>query len=129
MKVPHEVLNKPGRLDPGEFALMQQHTIYGVELLAGIEFPWDIRPIIRWHHERADGKGYPDGLVGEEIPLHAQVIGIVDVWDALTTDRPYRPAMPFDDAIAQMEACRGHWRAAVYGAFQAAVAQEKGSAG
>jgi putative nucleotidyltransferase with HDIG domain len=117
VKVPHEVLNKPGRLDPDEFALMQQHTIYGVELLAAIEFPWDIRPIIRWHHERADGKGYPDGLVGEEIPLHAQIIGIVDVWDALTTDRPYRPAMPFDEAMAQMEQCRPHWRPAVYEAF------------
>lgn len=125
MKVPHEILNKPGRLDPDEFALMQQHPIYGVELLAAIEFPWDIRPIIRWHHERADGKGYPDGLVGEEIPLPAQIIGIVDVWDALTTDRPYRPAMSHAEAMAQMEQCREHWRGAVYDAFCRAVGSVK----
>ena len=122
VKVPHEVLNKPGKLTDEEFALMQQHTIYGVELLAAIEFPWDIRPIIRWHHERADGRGYPDALQGEEIPLHAQIIGIVDVWDALTTDRPYRKAMTSDEAMAQMEQCRGWWRPEVYEAFAKGVA-------
>ncbi len=125
VKVPHEVLNKPGKLTDEEFALMQQHTIYGVELLAAIEFPWDIRPIIRWHHERADGRGYPDALQGEEIPLHAQIIGIVDVWDALTTDRPYRKAMTSDEALAQMEQCRGWWRPEVYDAFAKGVASRE----
>jgi putative nucleotidyltransferase with HDIG domain len=122
VKVPHEVLNKPGKLTEEEFALIQQHTIYGVELLAAIEFPWDIRPIIRWHHERADGKGYPDALQGEEIPLHAQIIGIVDVWDALTTNRPYRKAMTRDEAMEQMEQCRTWWRPEVYTAFAKGVA-------
>jgi HD-GYP domain-containing protein (c-di-GMP phosphodiesterase class II) len=90
-------------------------------LLASIQFPWDIRPIIRSHHERADGKGYPDALHGDEIPLNAQVIGIVDVWDALTTDRSYRKAMTHEAALEQMSQCRSWWRGSVYEAFMAAV--------
>ena len=100
---------------------MQGHTIYGVELLASIQFPWDIKPIIRSHHERADGRGYPDALRGDEIPLSAQVIGIVDVWDALTTDRSYRKAMTHDAALEQMAQCRGWWRGSVYDAFMTTV--------
>ena len=121
VRVPHEILNKPGPLTPDEFRLMQDHTIYGVELLASIQFPWDIKPIIRSHHERADGRGYPDALRGDEIPLSAQVIGIVDVWDALTTDRSYRKAMTHDAALEQMAQCRGWWRSSVYEAFMATV--------
>ena len=117
VRVPAAVLNKPGKLTPEELALMQQHTIFGIELLAATEFPWDIRPIIRWHHERADGSGYPDALQGDEIPLHAQIIGIVDVWDALTTDRPYRGAMPYVEAMEQMNRCARHWAPLVYEAF------------
>ena len=122
VRVPHEILNKPGPLTPDEFRIMQDHTIYGVELLASIQFPWDIRPIIRSHHERADGKGYPDGLQGEEIPLSAQVIGIVDVWDALTTDRSYRKAMTQEAALEQMASCREWWRPPVFEAFMEAIA-------
>ena len=102
---------------------MQDHTIYGVELLASIQFPWDIKPIIRSHHERADGRGYPDALRGEEIPLSAQVIGIVDVWDALTTDRSYRKAMTHVAALEQMAQSRGWWRKSVYDAFMAAIGE------
>lgn len=121
VRVPHEILNKPGRLTDDEFDLMKLHTIYGVELLAGVEFPWDIKPLIRWHHEKIDGTGYPDRLRGDEIPLGAQIICIVDVFDALTTTRSYRPAMARDVALAELERCRHWWRPEVYGAFMASV--------
>jgi putative nucleotidyltransferase with HDIG domain len=117
MRVPHEILNKPGRLTRSEFETMQLHTVWGVELLAGIEFPWDIRPIIRWHHEKYDGSGYPDRLQGEEIPLNAQIVGIADVYDALTTTRAYRAAFTPEAAIAEVIACRAWWRPEVTEAF------------
>ncbi len=121
VRVPHEVLNKPGRLTDEEFELMKLHTVHGVELLAGIEFPWDIKPIIRWHHEKLDGTGYPDRLKGDEIPLTAQIIGISDVYDALTTTRSYRAAMPRSAALAEMQRCRGWWRPAVFEAFMQSI--------
>jgi putative nucleotidyltransferase with HDIG domain len=121
VRVPHEVLNKPGRLSAEEFELMKLHTVYGVELLAGVEFPWDLKPIIRWHHEKLDGTGYPDRLRGAEIPLAAQVIGIVDVFDALTTNRSYRAAMSRATALAEMERCRGWWLPEIFAAFMASV--------
>jgi putative nucleotidyltransferase with HDIG domain len=121
VRVPHEILNKPGTLTPEERDIMKQHTVWGIELLATVEFPWDIKPIIRWHHERYDGTGYPDRLKGDEIPLAAQIIGIVDVYDALTTTRAYRPAMPRDAALKEMKACRHWWRADVHDAFLRAV--------
>jgi len=124
VKVPHEILNKPGRLTPEEFAVIQQHPAWGIELLAGIEFPWDIKPIIRWHHERCDGTGYPDGLAGDQIPLAAQIICIVDVYDALTTTRSYRPALAHDEAIARMTETTHWWRPDVFAAFMAAVGAE-----
>lgn len=87
----------------------RMHPIWGIELLAAVEFPWDIKPIIRWHHERHDGSGYPDRLRGDEIPVSAQIVGIADVYDALTTRRPYRPALPVQRALAEMDRCRGWW--------------------
>src|SRR6185503_1124508 len=75
VKVPHEVLSKPGKLTPEELEVVQKHPIWGIDLLAAVEFPWDIKPIIRWHHERHDGTGYPDRLRGDEIPLSAQIVG------------------------------------------------------
>ena len=121
VRVPHEILNKPGALTPDEFAVMQQHPVWGIEMLAAIEFPWDIKPIIRWHHEKHDGSGYPDRLRGDEIPLSAQVICIVDVYDALTTTRSYRPAMPHDEAMRRMQDSRHWWRPAVFAAFERTV--------
>jgi len=121
IRVPHEILNKPGRLTPEEFDVIKMHPIWGIELLAAIEFPWDIRPIIRWHHEKQDGTGYPDRLRGDEIPVAAQIIGIVDVYDALTTTRSYRPAMTHEQALAEMRQCRPWWRAEVYDAFVRAI--------
>lgn len=117
VRVPHEILNKPGRLTDDEFDIMKLHTVYGVELLAGVEFPWDIKPLIRWHHEKLDGTGYPDRLRGDEIPLGAQIICIVDVFDALTTTRSYRPAMTREVALAELERCRHWWRPEVFEAF------------
>ncbi len=122
IQVPHEILNKPGRLTDDEFEVIKMHPIWGLDLLEGVEFPWDIKPIIRWHHEKSDGTGYPDRLRGDEIPLHAMIIGIVDVYDALTTTRSYRPAMAPAVALAEMQRCRHWWRADVYEAFGRAVA-------
>jgi putative nucleotidyltransferase with HDIG domain len=117
VRVPHEILNKPGPLTRAEFEVVQMHPVWGLELLAGVEFPWDLKPIIRWHHERYDGTGYPDRLRGDEIPTAAQIVGIVDVYDALTTARPYRPALVRQAALAEIERCRSWWSATVYAAF------------
>jgi putative nucleotidyltransferase with HDIG domain len=110
VRIPHEILNKPGKLTREERELMELHTIYGLELLEGVDFPWDIKPLIRWHHEKCDGSGYPDRLRGEAIPLEAQIIGIVDVYDALTSTRSYRAAMPADAAVEELRRCRAWWR-------------------
>jgi putative nucleotidyltransferase with HDIG domain len=104
LMVPPEVLNKAGQLNKVEWELMKRHTTAGVELLADVEFPWDVRPIVESHHERWDGKGYPHGLAGEEIPLTARVLCIADVYDALTSKRSYKQAFSHDEA---MEIMRG----------------------
>jgi HD-GYP domain-containing protein (c-di-GMP phosphodiesterase class II) len=77
-----------------------------------------LKPIIRWHHERYDGTGYPDRLRGDEIPIAAQIVGIVDVYDALSTARPYRPALARHAALAEIAKCRGCWSEMVYAAFE-----------
>ncbi|MGH7480542.1 MAG: HD domain-containing phosphohydrolase, partial [Longimicrobiales bacterium] len=101
--VPTEVLNKPGKLTPEEWAQMQSHTTAGDEIVAKLDFPWDIRPIVRSHHERWDGGGYPDGLKGEEIPRNARILCVADVYDALTTARSYRPALSQEEALGIMD--------------------------
>jgi putative nucleotidyltransferase with HDIG domain len=121
VRVPHEILNKPGPLTAAEREVMQMHPIYGLELLAAIEFPWQVKPIIRSHHEKLDGTGYPDRLRGDEIPLTAQIVCIADVYDALITSRSYRPAFTADEALTEMRNCRRWWRPDVYDAFQASV--------
>ena len=121
VRVPHEILNKPGPLTRDEFEVVQMHPIWGLELLAAVEFPWDLKPIIRWHHERYDGTGYPDRLRGDEIPIAAQIVGLVDMYDALTTARPYRPALSREAALAEIEKCRGWWSEGVYAAFAQAL--------
>jgi putative nucleotidyltransferase with HDIG domain len=121
VRVPHEILNKPGRLSEEEFEVVKMHPVWGLELLAAVEFPWDIKPIIRWHHERYDGTGYPDRLKGDEIPLNAQIICIADVYDALTTTRSYRAAMTREEALPIMEESRHWWREDVYRAFLSSV--------
>jgi putative nucleotidyltransferase with HDIG domain len=121
VKVPHEVLNKPGRLTDEEFDIIKQHPAWGVELLDSVEFPWDLKPIIRWHHEKLDGTGYPDRLSGDAIPLGAAIIGIVDVYDALTTTRSYRSAMTHERALSIMRETPHWWRADVFEAFMRTV--------
>ena len=86
---------------------MERHPVAGVELLRDVEFPWDVIPMIRGHHERWDGHGYPDGLSGESIPLAARILCVADVFDALTTHRPYRRAFETPDALRLMEADAG----------------------
>ena len=121
VRVPHEILNKPGALTKEEFEVIKMHPVWGLEFLAAVEFPWDIKPIIRWHHEKYDGTGYPDGLKGDEIPIAAQVICIADVYDALTTTRSYRAAMNHVEACTIMAKSAHWWRSDVYEAFTRSV--------
>ena len=100
--VPSEILNKPGPLTPDERTVMETHTVAGYDMLRDIDFPWDILPLVRGHHERWDGKGYPDRLVGEGIAESARIVCVADVFDALTTDRPYRRAFTWDEALTMM---------------------------
>jgi putative nucleotidyltransferase with HDIG domain len=105
--VPSEILNKPGPLSAEERAIMEKHAAAGGDLLADIEFPWDILPLVRGHHERWDGRGYPDKLAGENIALTARIVCVADVFDALTTDRPYRRAFTVDEALTMMAKDQG----------------------
>jgi len=100
--VPSSILNKPGRLTAQEWATMKRHPQAGVHLLREIEFPWDIRPMVRHHHEHWDGSGYPDGLAGNEIPLSARILCLADVFDALTSSRSYRTGLAPGDALSVM---------------------------
>jgi putative nucleotidyltransferase with HDIG domain len=105
--VPAQILNKRGPLTAEEWEVMRAHTLAGDRIVAEMDFPWDIRPIVRNHHEHWDGSGYPDGLAGEAIPLTARILCIADCFDALTTERSYRPALPPDRALAEMSADAG----------------------
>lgn len=122
-RVPHEILNKPGSLTDQEFEVIKMHPVWGIELLATVEFPWDIKPVIRWHHEKYDGTGYPDRLKGDEIPVSAQIVCIADVYDAITTNRSYRGAMSREEAFRRMEASKHWWRPDVYNAFMRWIEQ------
>ncbi len=102
LSVPAEVLNKPGTLSDAEWALMRGHASAGAEMLADVEFPWAVRPVVESHHERWDGRGYPRALRGEAIPLSARILCIADVYDALTSVRSYKRAVSHDDAVAIM---------------------------
>jgi putative nucleotidyltransferase with HDIG domain len=93
LAVPEYILNKPGPLTPSEFEKMKEHAAVGANILKSIDFPYPVAPIVRHHHENWDGRGYPDGLKGQEIPLGARILSVVDCYDALTSDRPYRPRM------------------------------------
>ena len=99
LAVPEHILNKPGPLTPAEFEKMKRHASIGAEILSAIEFPYPVVPIVRHHHEHWDGTGYPDGVKGEAIPIGARILTVVDCFDALTSDRPYRPGMPDDQAM------------------------------
>ena len=105
--IPDRILQNTGKLSPEDWRIMQTHTIMGEKILGQSAFYKLARVIARSHHERWDGAGYPDGLAGENIPLPARIVSIADVYDALTHERPYKPAWPHDEAIAEMAAASG----------------------
>ena len=128
--VPDRVLLKDGKLDPQESRVMRKHPIVGDSLCAGLRSLNKVRPIVRHHHERLDGTGYPDGLRNGEVPLLAQIVSIVDIFDALTTERPYRAARPSDEAFQVLteEAEKGWRDRALVDAFFAVAGAGAGAA-
>lgn len=100
LAVPAHILNKPGRLTPAEFEKMKIHTTVGAQILSRVDFPYPVIPIVRHHHEQWDGKGYPDGLAGVQIPMSARIFSVVDCFDSVREDRPFRHGMTRDEAIA-----------------------------
>jgi len=117
VRVPHEILKKKSALTSAELEVLQLHPIWGLELFATVDFPWDLKPIIRSHHERYDGTGYPDRLKGDEIPLGAQIVGILDTFDALTTARADHAPLSVDQAVAEITGHRSWWSDQVFEAF------------
>ncbi len=115
--VPTEVLNKAGNLTDEEWAIMKRHPEAGLELVADIDFPGDVRAIIRNHHERWDGRGYPDGLAGEDIPVAARILCVADVYDALTTARSYRDSLSHARAVEVMRGSPGQFDPQLLEAF------------
>lgn len=118
LKIPDRILFKESGLTPEERALMQQHPLIGARIIEGVEFLAGAAAIVRSHHERWDGSGYPDGLQAEAIPMGARAFAVADVLDALTTDRPYRPASPLEEARKMiLAAAGGHFDPVVADAF------------
>jgi putative two-component system response regulator len=117
--VPDAILLKPAPLTDAEWTVMRRHPVVGERICQGLKSFRPVLPIIRHHHEHRDGSGYPDGLASDAIPLTARILQVVDVYDALTTDRPYRRALPADEAlrIIDVETKRGWWDPTVVGAF------------
>lgn len=107
LAVPEYILNKPGKLTPSEFEQMKTHAAIGADILASIDFPYPVEPIVRYHHEMWNGKGYPEGISGEAIPIGARILSVVDCYDALTSDRPYRRALTPEQAAAVLTERRG----------------------
>jgi putative nucleotidyltransferase with HDIG domain len=105
--VPEYIISKPGKLTPEEFEKMKTHTVVGAEIVEQIRFPYPVAPIVRSHHEKWDGTGYPDGLAGEQIPIGARILSAVDCLDALASDRQYRRALPLEEAIKIVESEAG----------------------
>jgi hypothetical protein len=107
LAVPEYILNKPGKLTPAEFERMKLHVDVGADILSLVEFPYPVVPVVRCHHESWDGSGYPRGLSGEAIPIGARILSVVDCFDALTSDRPYRARMTDADALDILRERRG----------------------
>jgi len=107
LAVPEHILNKPGKLTPSEFEQMKLHVDVGADILSLVEFPYPVVPIVRGHHENWDGSGYPRGVSGENIPIGARILSVVDCYDALTSDRPYRPALTDEAALEILRERRG----------------------
>ncbi|HWN98100.1 MAG TPA: diguanylate cyclase [Blastocatellia bacterium] len=107
LAVPDYILNKPDKLSAAEYEKMKVHTIVGAEILSRVGFPYPVVPVVRHHHERWDGRGYPDGLAGNQIPMTARILSVVDCFDAVREDRQYRKAMTREQAIELVKAGRG----------------------
>jgi putative nucleotidyltransferase with HDIG domain len=108
LAIPEHILNKPGKLTEAEFTKMKRHADIGADLLSSIRFPYPVVPIVRHHHEHWNGGGYPTGLAGTDIPLGARILSVVDCFDALTSDRPYRPALSDEEAFQVLRERRGN---------------------
>ena len=109
LAVPEQIINKPGKLTTEEFEKMKVHPLVGAEILERVAFPYPVAPIVRSHHERWDGTGYPEGLSGEQIPIGARILAAVDCLDALASHRQYRPALPLGEAMAKVKEMAGKW--------------------
>src|SRR5581483_3801884 len=107
LAVPDYIISKPGKLTPDEFEKMKVHTVVGAEILEQVAFPYPVAPIVRSHHEKWDGTGYPDGLKAEDIPIGARILSAVDCLDALASDRQYRRALPLDEAMGYVAGLSG----------------------
>jgi putative nucleotidyltransferase with HDIG domain len=105
--IPDALLNKPGPLTPDEYDLVKEHAVIGADILSAVGFPGPLGLIVRHHHENWDGTGYPDRMSGDDIPLGARLLAIVDCYDALTSDRPYRRALAHTSAVAMIHERRG----------------------
>jgi putative nucleotidyltransferase with HDIG domain len=124
LAVPEHILNKPGRLTPSEYERMKLHAPLGADLLAAVDFPSPVVPIVRHHHENWDGTGYPDGLRGGEIPVGARILSVVDCYDALRSHRPYRRALSPDEAIGVIRERTGTmYDPAVVNAFEGILSE------
>ena len=109
LAVPEQIINKPGKLSREEFEKMKVHPIVGSEILERVAFPYPVAPIVRCHHERWDGSGYPEGLCGDDIPIGARILAAVDCLDALASHRQYRPALPLVEAMQKVKEKAGSW--------------------
>jgi two-component system, cell cycle response regulator len=126
LAIPDTILNKPGPLDDSEWEFMRRHTIVGERIVASATSLRDAAPLIRSSHERWDGDGYPDRLAGDGIPLGARIIAVCDAYDAMTTTRPYRRAMPEAEALAELRRCAGHqFDPQVVAAFERVFARDR----
>ncbi len=119
LAVPEHIVNKPGKLTPEEFEKIKVHPVVGADILERVRFPYPVVPMVRSHHEWWDGSGYPDGLKGDEIPIGARILSVVDCFDALTSDRPYRKSLGIEEAINHLESLAGiQFDPAVVAAFR-----------
>ena len=120
--IPDTVLNKPGRLTDEEFELIKEHAALGSEILQPVPFPPEVLEAVRHHHEKWDGTGYPDRLIGEQIPLMARIVAVADVYDALTSNRPYRAAWSHEKTMKFMRSQVGvHFNTEIFAAFEHAM--------
>jgi putative nucleotidyltransferase with HDIG domain len=124
--IQHEILLKPSALSEDEWALMKQHPATGARIVSDLHFLKGAKGVVRFHHERYDGKGYPDGLAGDKIPLEARIVKVADAFDAMRSDRPYRRALSLADALDELRRGSGsEFDPRVVGAFMTLVKEER----